>query len=283
MGGARGRAYAIEGGICFHFSILYRDTVCCDDIHSCLRLAFRPGGLTDYGIRAEVCLLLSIENIMLQWLLQLGVGGLTKSDGVTVRFEFPLYCAMKVDDTITRVPGTFQGYETSEEESVERPRERDLYEFRGRADELKGNEVDADLDSYSKSKHGDKRKGVDEPSKTGGFWKDNKKAKTRTGFVATTPARNEAGNSNPKCNKCFTVKPHISVRTNYSTWRSLIYQEPPYALPEALLAPVTHNDPRDPYVAARDAATAPATDNDDSPTQKETSPSEPQGSPPRDS
>ncbi|GJZ54551.1 hypothetical protein Tco_0609436 [Tanacetum coccineum] len=51
----------------------------------------------------------------------------------------------------------------------------------------------------------------------------------------------------------------------------------------ALLAPVTHNDPRDPYVAARDVATAPATDNDDSPTQKETSPSEPQGSPPRDS
>ncbi|GJW92472.1 hypothetical protein Tco_0170025 [Tanacetum coccineum] len=63
----------------------------------------------------------------------------------------------------------------------------------------------------------------------------------------------------------------------------LQYQEPPYALPETLLAPVTHNDPRDPYVAARDAATAPATDNDDSPTQKETSPSELQGSPPRDS
>ncbi|GJW50976.1 putative reverse transcriptase domain-containing protein [Tanacetum coccineum] len=31
----------------------------------------------------------------------------------------------------------------------------------------------------------------------------------------------------------------------------LQYQEPPYALPEALLAPVTHNDPRDPYVAAQ--------------------------------
>ncbi|GJS10765.1 hypothetical protein Tco_0367561 [Tanacetum coccineum] len=31
------------------------------------------------------------------------------------------------------------------------------------------------------------------------------------------------------------------------------YQEPPYALPEALLAPVTHNDPRDPYIAARNA------------------------------
>ncbi|GJU18695.1 hypothetical protein Tco_1146661 [Tanacetum coccineum] len=44
----------------------------------------------------------------------------------------------------------------------------------------------------------------------------------------------------------------------------LRYQEPPYALPETLLAPVTHNDPRDPYVAARDAATAPTTDDDDS-------------------
>ncbi|GJU73269.1 hypothetical protein Tco_1264674 [Tanacetum coccineum] len=63
----------------------------------------------------------------------------------------------------------------------------------------------------------------------------------------------------------------------------LQYQELPYALPETLLTLVTHNDPRDPYVAARDAATAPATDNDDSPTQKETSPSKPQGSPPRDS
>ncbi|GKB70216.1 hypothetical protein Tco_0931628, partial [Tanacetum coccineum] len=42
----------------------------------------------------------------------------------------------------------------------------------------------------------------------------------------------------------------------------LQYQEPSYALPKALLALVTHNDPRDPYVAARDAATAPATDND---------------------
>ncbi|GJX20413.1 hypothetical protein Tco_0223090 [Tanacetum coccineum] len=63
----------------------------------------------------------------------------------------------------------------------------------------------------------------------------------------------------------------------------LHYQEAPYVLPSALRVPVTHNDPRDPYVAARNAATAPATDNDDSPTHEETSPSEPQGSPPRDS
>ncbi|GKB84558.1 hypothetical protein Tco_0956830, partial [Tanacetum coccineum] len=47
------------------------------------------------------------------------------------------------------------------------------------------------------TKGSDKRKGVDEPSKTRGFWKDNKKAKTGTGFVATTPARNEAENSIP--------------------------------------------------------------------------------------
>ncbi|GJY56413.1 hypothetical protein Tco_0455528 [Tanacetum coccineum] len=58
----------------------------------------------------------------------------------------------------------------------------------------------------------------------------------------------------------------------------LQYHEPPYALPEALLAPVIHDDPRDPYIAACDAATTPATDNDDSPTHEETSPSEPQGS-----
>ncbi|GKG55564.1 hypothetical protein Tco_0572204, partial [Tanacetum coccineum] len=62
-----------------------------------------------------------------------------------------------------------------------------------------------------------------------------------------------------------------------------LVSEPPYALPETLLAPVTHNDPRDPYVAARDAATAPTTDDDDSPTLKKTAPSEPRGSPPRDS
>ncbi|GKE52507.1 putative reverse transcriptase domain-containing protein [Tanacetum coccineum] len=42
------------------------------------------------------------------------------------------------------------------------------------------------------TKGSDKRKGVEESSKTGGSWKDNKKAKTGTGFVATSPTRNEA-------------------------------------------------------------------------------------------
>ncbi|GJR38095.1 hypothetical protein Tco_1213779 [Tanacetum coccineum] len=62
----------------------------------------------------------------------------------------------------------------------------------------------------------------------------------------------------------------------------LHYQEAPYVLPSTLRVPVTHNDPRDPYVAARDAATAPATDNDDPAAHEETSPSEPTCiSPPR--
>ncbi|GJR21487.1 putative reverse transcriptase domain-containing protein [Tanacetum coccineum] len=43
----------------------------------------------------------------------------------------------------------------------------------------------------------------------------------------------------------------------------LQYQEPPYAQPEALLAPVTHNDPRDPYIAAHGCSPlAPCYDNE---------------------
>ncbi|GJS53396.1 reverse transcriptase domain-containing protein [Tanacetum coccineum] len=41
------------------------------------------------------------------------------------------------------------------------------------------------------TKGSDKKKEVEEPSKTGGFWKDNKKAKTGAGFVATTPTKNK--------------------------------------------------------------------------------------------
>ncbi|GJV06235.1 hypothetical protein Tco_1343891 [Tanacetum coccineum] len=42
----------------------------------------------------------------------------------------------------------------------------------------------------------------------------------------------------------------------------LQYQEPPYALPEALLAPVTHNDLGMPILAALESATCSATDNE---------------------
>ncbi|GKC12930.1 putative reverse transcriptase domain-containing protein [Tanacetum coccineum] len=53
----------------------------------------------------------------------------------------------------------------------------------------------------------DKRKGVEEPSKTGGFWKDNKKAKTGTGFVATAATRNKTVGYYPRCSKCYTNHP----------------------------------------------------------------------------
>ncbi|GJR11559.1 reverse transcriptase domain-containing protein [Tanacetum coccineum] len=56
-------------------------------------------------------------------------------------------------------------------------------------------------------KGNDKRKVVEESSKSGGSWKDNKKAKVGTGFVATAPPRNEVANSNPKCSKCNTHHP----------------------------------------------------------------------------
>ncbi|GJZ97726.1 hypothetical protein Tco_0670179 [Tanacetum coccineum] len=52
---------------------------------------------------------------------------LKEVDGQTIQeFETKIIAE---DGTITRVPGTFQDYETSEEESVERPRKRDLYGF----------------------------------------------------------------------------------------------------------------------------------------------------------
>ncbi|GJR97699.1 putative ribonuclease H-like domain-containing protein [Tanacetum coccineum] len=64
------------------------------------------------------------------------------------------------DGTITRVLGTFQDYETSEEDSVERPRRRDRYRFvdhpqlqqRKDEDKAERNEVDSDLESTASSK-----------------------------------------------------------------------------------------------------------------------------------
>ncbi|GJR91906.1 reverse transcriptase domain-containing protein [Tanacetum coccineum] len=52
---------------------------------------------------------------------------LKEVDGKTIQ-EFETKIIAK-DDTITRVPGTFQDYEMSKEELVERPRKRDLYGF----------------------------------------------------------------------------------------------------------------------------------------------------------
>ncbi|GJR64091.1 putative reverse transcriptase domain-containing protein [Tanacetum coccineum] len=55
------------------------------------------------------------------------------------------------------------------------------------------------------TKGSEKRKVMEEPSKTGGSWKDNKKAKRGTGFVATAPFRNEVVSSTPRCGKCKTL------------------------------------------------------------------------------
>ncbi|GKD04898.1 hypothetical protein Tco_1179872, partial [Tanacetum coccineum] len=52
---------------------------------------------------------------------------LKEVDGKTIR-EFKTKIIAK-DGTITRVLGTFQGYKTSEEDLVERPRRRNLYGF----------------------------------------------------------------------------------------------------------------------------------------------------------
>ncbi|GJS41369.1 putative reverse transcriptase domain-containing protein [Tanacetum coccineum] len=57
------------------------------------------------------------------------------------------------------------------------------------------------------TKGSDKRKGVEESSKIGGSGKDNKKAKVGTGFVATTPPRNETIRYYPRCSKCYTHHP----------------------------------------------------------------------------
>nr|GEV54881.1 hypothetical protein [Tanacetum cinerariifolium] len=45
---------------------------------------------------------------------------------------------------------------------------------------------------------------MEESSKQGSTWKDNKKAKTRSGYVATVPPRNDNVSTYPKCAKCYT-------------------------------------------------------------------------------
>ncbi|GJW15962.1 reverse transcriptase domain-containing protein [Tanacetum coccineum] len=54
------------------------------------------------------------------------------------------------------------------------------------------------------TRNSNKRKEVEETSKQGGSWKDNKKAKVGKGFVVTTPPRNENVGSYPKYAKCST-------------------------------------------------------------------------------
>ncbi|GKF43054.1 hypothetical protein Tco_0126396, partial [Tanacetum coccineum] len=57
------------------------------------------------------------------------------------------------------------------------------------------------------SKGNEKRKGVEETSKQGGWGNDNKRAEVSKGFVAATPHRNGYAGSHPKCAKCWTHHP----------------------------------------------------------------------------
>ncbi|GJX37643.1 putative reverse transcriptase domain-containing protein [Tanacetum coccineum] len=57
------------------------------------------------------------------------------------------------------------------------------------------------------TKGNDKRKEMEESSKQGSTWKDNKKSKTRSGFVAIVPPRNDNVSTYPKCARCYTFHP----------------------------------------------------------------------------
>nr|GEV84312.1 putative reverse transcriptase domain-containing protein [Tanacetum cinerariifolium] len=57
------------------------------------------------------------------------------------------------------------------------------------------------------TKGNDKRKEMEESSTQGSTWKDNKKYKTGSGFVATVLPRNDNVSTYPKCAKCYTFHP----------------------------------------------------------------------------
>ncbi|GKF39816.1 reverse transcriptase domain-containing protein, partial [Tanacetum coccineum] len=54
------------------------------------------------------------------------------------------------------------------------------------------------------TKGNDKRKEIEESSKQGRTWKDNKKSKIGSGSVATVPPRNDNMRTYPKSAKCYT-------------------------------------------------------------------------------
>ncbi|GJT81720.1 reverse transcriptase domain-containing protein, partial [Tanacetum coccineum] len=61
------------------------------------------------------------------------------------------------------------------------------------------------------SKSNEKRKAMEETGKSGGSWRDKKKAKMGVGFVATAPPKIEFVNQYPKCTKCYTYHPEDGV------------------------------------------------------------------------
>ncbi|GJS67640.1 reverse transcriptase domain-containing protein [Tanacetum coccineum] len=77
------------------------------------------------------------------------------------------------------------------------------------------------------TKGSEKRKGVEEPSKTGGSWKDNKKAKRGTGFVATAPFRNEVTElSTPWHSGDINYPTDVNVDYLHQPWRAFATKAP---------------------------------------------------------
>ncbi|GKE21491.1 putative reverse transcriptase domain-containing protein, partial [Tanacetum coccineum] len=98
------------------------------------------------------------------------------------------------------------------------------------------------------TKGSDKRKGVEEPSKTRGFWKDNKKARTGTGFVATAPTRNETVGYYPRCSKYYTNHPENRIYRLYFNCQKSGHFAKDCQAPNRQAAPVNvvriNNNPR---------------------------------------
>ncbi|GKD48921.1 putative reverse transcriptase domain-containing protein [Tanacetum coccineum] len=61
------------------------------------------------------------------------------------------------------------------------------------------------------SKSNEKRKAVEETGKSGGSWRDKKKAKIGAGFMAKAPPKNKFVKQYPKCTKCYTYHPEDGV------------------------------------------------------------------------
>ncbi|GJX17657.1 hypothetical protein Tco_0218489 [Tanacetum coccineum] len=126
---------------CYEFSVsLLLTPLCCDDIHDvtprvsalagCDRLVSKPVAFATGCKKIKKCRRgnRKIRIPIAMWLCRVEEKMTLKEvDGQTVE-EIETKIIAK-DGTITRVPGKFQGYETSEEEPVELPRRHDLYGF----------------------------------------------------------------------------------------------------------------------------------------------------------
>ncbi|GKD44255.1 putative reverse transcriptase domain-containing protein [Tanacetum coccineum] len=98
------------------------------------------------------------------------------------------------------------------------------------------------------TKGNEKRKVVEETSKSRGSWKENKKEKVGTMFVATAPLRNEFVGSNPRCTKCYTHHPENGYCRLCFNCQKPGHFAKDYRAPIRLVAPVSAvgvgNNPR---------------------------------------